>query len=243
MEYTKFKLGIDINIQLRSEILDKALNLEESVNSLLLAILAVENPRRKAITNKSGNLSFKNKIDLLFDLDILNSDEHKKLLLFMEFRNQFLHNFECSSFENAVKLLGADKENKLLKFDDADNNQERELRFKCAFSKLYLENLKIISEKIEYRKNQINDVAESHERVIESQIYFIDMYFGILKEILLICENNISGIPEVIQLVNQLSKTVNDDMELVLSSEKFTQIQNKLEKFRTPEMIKAYFRR
>jgi hypothetical protein len=114
------EIDIEINLQLRSEILDKALNLEKIVNSLLLFILSIENRRRKTITNKSGNISFKNKIDLLFDLDILNDDEHKKLLLFMEFRNQFLHNFECSSFENAVKLLGANKDKKLMKLPAAE---------------------------------------------------------------------------------------------------------------------------
>ena len=86
------KTDTDINLQLRSEILDIALNLENAVNELILALLLIENPNRKAISNKSGNLSFKNKIDLLFDLDILSSGEHNILLLLMEFRNQFLHN-------------------------------------------------------------------------------------------------------------------------------------------------------
>lgn len=233
----------NINRQLRSEILDIALNLEHGVNLLLLALLSIENPQRKAITNKSGNISFKNKIDLLFDLDVLNSDEHKKFLLLMEFRNQFLHNIECSSFENAVKLLGADKEKKLLKFDDADENQDKELRYKCAFINLYLESLKIMSEKTKDRKNQIEDRGRTHSKLIESQIFFMDKYFDILNKILLICENNVSDIPEVIQLVNQIGEAVTDDMELALSSEKYTQIQNKLEELHTPERIKSYFKR
>lgn len=233
----------NINLQLRSEILDIALNLEHGVNLLLLALLSIENPQRKAITNKSGNISFKNKIDLLFDLDVLNSDEHKKILLLMEFRNQFLHNIECSSFENAVKLLGADKEKKLLKFDDADENQDKELRYKCAFINLYRETLKIMSEKTKDRKNQIEDRRTTHSKLIESQIFFMDKYFDILNKILLICENNVSDIPEVIQLVNQIGETVTDDMELALSSEKYTQIQNKLEELHTPERIKSYFKR
>lgn len=233
----------NINLQLRSEILDIALNLEHGVNLLLLALLSIENPQRKAITNKSGNISFKNKIDLLFDLDVLNSDEHKKFLLLMEFRNQFLHNIECSSFENAVKLLGADKKKKLLKFDDADENQAKELRYKCAFINLYRESLKIMSEKTKDRKTQIEDRGRTHSKLIESQIFFMDKYFDILNKILLICENNVSNIPEVIQLVNQIGETVTDDMELALSSEKYTQIQNKLEELHMPERIKSYFKR
>ena len=127
------KNDIDMNLQLRSEILDIALNLEHAVNELLLALLLIENPNRKAISNKSGNLSFKNKIDLLFDLDILISDEHHKLLLLMEFRNQFLHNIKCCSFEIAVNQLGVDKEKQLLKFDDEDKIIDKECRYQNAF--------------------------------------------------------------------------------------------------------------
>jgi hypothetical protein len=220
-----------------------ALNLEHGVNLLLLALLSIENPQRKAITNKSGNISFKNKIDLLFDLDILNSDEHKKFLLLMEFRNQFLHNIECSSFENAVNLLGADKEKKLLKFDDADENQDKELRYKCAFVNLYRESLKIMSEKTKGRKNQIEDRGRTHEILIESRLFYSDKYFNILNKILLFCENSISEIPEVIQLTNQLCKMVTDDMEMALSSENFTKIDNELKELHTPERIKSYFKR
>ena len=103
------------NLPLRTEILDIALSLEQNVNSLLLIYLSIEIQERKAITNKSGNLSFKNKIDLLFDLEILNKDEYKYFLLLMEFRNQFLHNIECNSFTYAVDILGRDKEKSLMK--------------------------------------------------------------------------------------------------------------------------------
>lgn len=233
----------DINLKLRSEILDIALNLEQSVNSLLLVLLSIENPQRKAISNKSGNLSFKNKIDLLFDLDVLNNDDHKKLLLLMEFRNQFLHNIECSSFENAVKLLGADKEKKLLRFDDADVIIDKEFQYQNAFRGLNLECLKIMSEKIKERVKQIDDRTKTHVNLIESQIFFINKYFDILNKIMLICENNVSEIPEVIQLINQLSKTVTDDMELAFSTDEFIQMQNELKELHAPERIKAYFKR
>ena len=120
------KNDVDINLQLRSEILEIALNLEASVDELLLALLSIEIPKRKAISNKSGSLSFKNKIDLLFDLDVLISSEHQKLLLLMVFRNQFLHNIKCCSFEDTVKHLGVDQGKKLLKFNDKDNSIKKE---------------------------------------------------------------------------------------------------------------------
>lgn len=223
--------------------MDIALNLEQNVNSLLLNLLSIENPRRKAITNKSGNLSFRNKIDLLFDLDVLNSEEHKKLLLLMEFRNQFLHNIDCNSFVYAVKLLGVDKKNKLLKFDNKNSKQDIELRYKSSFRNLYIESLKIISEKLENKIKQIEDRGKMHKNLLDGQIFLVDKYFDILIKILLICEDNVSEIPEVLQLINQLSKTVTNDIDLVFSSEKFLQIQNDLKDLHTPEKIKAYFKK
>ncbi len=237
------KNDIDINLQLRSEVLEIALNLEDAVNELLLALLLIENPKRKAISNKSGNLSFKNKIDLLFDLEVLISDEHQKMLLLMEFRNQFLHNIKCCSFENAVNQLGGDKRNKLLKFDNADKILDKEYRYQNAFRNLNIECLRILSEKIDDRKNQIEDRRKTHVKLIESHIFFIDKYFDILKKVMMICEENASEIPEVSKLINQLFKTATDDMESLHASDEFIQIQDELKELHTPERIKAYFKR
>lgn len=233
----------NIHLKLRSEILEISLNLEQNVNELLLVLLLIQNQKRKAITNKSGNLSFKNKIDLLFDLDVLANDEHQKLLLLMEFRNQFLHNIECSYFEIAVKLLGVDKGKKLLKFDDADKILDKEYRYQNAFRNLNVECLKILIDKLEDRKNQIEDRRKTHVKSLESQIFIIDKYFDVLENIMVICENNYSEIPEVIQLINQLKKSVTDDMELLSKSEEYIQIQNETKELYTPEKIAAFFRR
>jgi hypothetical protein len=149
------KSDININLELRSEILDIALTLEHVVNELILGLLVIDKPNKKAMSNKSGSLSIKNKIDLLFDLEVLNSDEHEIFLLLIEFRNQFLHNIQCSSFENAVKLLGSDKEKRLLKFDDAKDSLDREFKYRNAFRNLNIKCLNIICKKIEDRRNQI----------------------------------------------------------------------------------------
>ena len=100
-----------------------------------------------------------------------------------------------------------------------------------------------MSEKIKERVKQIDDRTKTHVNLIESQIFFINKYFDILNKIMLICENNVSEIPEVIQLINQLSKTVTDDMELAFSTDEFIQMQNELKELHAPERIKAYFKR
>ena len=81
----------EINLELRSDILEMALTLESSINQLITVYLEIEHPTPKAIGNKNSSLSFKNKLDLLNDLEIISKDEYSKLLLMMEFRNQFLY--------------------------------------------------------------------------------------------------------------------------------------------------------
>ena len=174
---------IDINLELRSEILEASLNLENAVNELIVALLVIEKQKRKAISNKSGNLTFKNKIDLLFDLDILDSEEHQKLLLLIELRNQFLHNLECNSFVKAINLLGSDKGKKLLKFGNANELENREYQYKIAFGNLKIECLKIVVAKVEDRMKQIDNRAKIHVNFAESQIFLIDKYFNIIKKI------------------------------------------------------------
>jgi hypothetical protein len=236
-------IEIDINLELRSEVLHFALKLERDVNSLLLVLLSIENTQRKAISNKSGNLSFKNKIDLLFDLDVLNSDEHKKLLLLMEFRNQVLHNIECNSFEKTVDLLGPDKGRKLLDFDDTGSNEVMENRYKCAFRNLYFECLKIILIKIEDRRNQVDCTYKTLINLHELHVYMLESYFGTLDKIFTICENRCSEVPEVIKLIDNVVDIINKDVLTVFSSEKYTEMQRESDELHAPERFKALFKR
>jgi len=233
---------IDINLELRSEILEASLNLENAVNELIVALLVIEKQKRKAISNKSGNLTFKNKIDLLFDLDILDSEEHQKLLLLIELRNQFLHNLECNSFVKAINLLGSDKGKKLLKFGNANELENREYQYKIAFGNLKIECLKIVVAKVEDRMKQIDNRAKIHVNFAESQIFLIDKYFNIIKKILEIFENNASDVPEVIRLFDQVEKAIINDVNSLQTSEEYLMMQSEFKELYSPEKINALFR-
>jgi hypothetical protein len=234
---------IDINLKLRSEILDAALSLENLVNKLLLALLLIDNPKRKALSNKSGSLTFKNKIDLLFDLDVLLSEEYQKLLLLMEIRNQFLHNIECNSFEKAAKLLGIDKEKKLLKFFNEDKISDREYQYNSSFDNLKIECMEILVAKMEDRRNQLEDRRKTLVKPTEAQIFFINKYLDIINKVVIICEKNISEIPEVTKLINQLFNTLTDDMESINTSKEYSQIEGELKELRAPEIFKSLLKR
>lgn len=230
-------------MKLRTEVLEFALDIEKIVNSILLAFLSIQTPKRKALTNKSGSLSFKNKIDLLFDLDIINDTEHRGLLLLMEFRNQFLHNYDCNSFEIAISILGSDKQKKLLKFDDLNQHKDKESQYKYAFKNLYLENNRMCLEKLDDRKNQIEDLANTHKNYITGQIYFLDKYFDILKNIMTICEDNLISNSTVTQIVDLIHQAIMNDVMSSFDSEEYKKIEKEYRMLHRPEKIKYFFKR
>jgi hypothetical protein len=68
------------------------------------------------IGNRSGNISFQNRIDFLYDLQILDTKDYDDLKLLSEIRNQFMHNIECNSFMYLFCETGLkEKKNKFLK--------------------------------------------------------------------------------------------------------------------------------
>ena len=230
------------NLPLRTEILDIALSLEQNVNSLLLIYLSIEIQERKAITNKSGNLSFKNKIDLLFDLEILNKDEYKYFLLLMEFRNQFLHNIECNSFTYAVDILGRDKEKSLMKFNELDFNTDKEFIYNHCYRILYSKSIKIVLDKIRKRKETINEKAKLLTVAVENSIYLIDSLFGLIDKLFETYMPDYSDSNESIKLKTEIFKTIGSEIEKIFSTDEYIELQNHFTNPMTPEKLKMYLK-
>ena len=217
------------NLKLRTEILDIALNLEDSLNLTLLTLLFIDQKdqkRRKAITNKSGNLSFINKINLMFDLKLLSKNEHQNILLLMIFRNQFLHNLECNSFKKAVELLGSDKGRKLLLFYKRNSNFDKEFRYQDAFRLLHLECLKIFQSKIHNRKKQLDKIHNTQIKQFEYSLFLMDSFTDILKKVLRVCEKNISPNLEVLKIVDLITTTISNENHQLFASKKGKKLSN-----------------
>ncbi len=233
----------DKNLPLRTEILDIALNVEQNVNSILLIYLSIESEERKAFTNKSGNLSFKSKIDLLFDLEIFNKEEHKQFLLLMEYRNQFLHNIDCTSFTYAVSVLGTDKEKSLLKFSDLEPDYDKELRCNNAFKNLYSKSIGVALEKIRKRMQIIEEKRKLLTNLTNNSVFLIDSFFNIIDKLFEMYEPNFSDSLEVLKLKTQIFETIAQGIERINSTEEYKLLQTQLQNSLTPDKLKKYFRR
>jgi hypothetical protein len=218
-----------LNIELRKDILEFALTLETNVSRLLVSYLNIDNENLKTLGHKNTSLSFKNKIDLLSDLDVLTKEEHSNLLLLMEFRNQFLHNIDSNSFLTAIQLLGPDRGKQLLKFNDVDSDSELEFKYNNSYRNLFLNCLQTIISKyeikkqlIETRRKMITDVSDYLQYVIDKDAELL----GIIFEKCVPDPN--SDTKELTEYKVELSTMIANFTNSMTENEEFNQLKNKV---------------
>lgn len=102
---------IDIGIGNRKEVLITSLVIEQMTTAFISGLLGIKDAQNSRILgNKSGCLSFNQKVDLLIDLGALSPKDKGKFQAFMEIRNQFMHNLSATSYEKCLSFTnGTDK--------------------------------------------------------------------------------------------------------------------------------------
>ncbi len=154
-----------LNMELRNEILEQSIRLEQSSTGIIKAILRILKDKTKTLSNKSTSLSFKNKIDLLYDLDELCKTEYTNLLKFMEIRNQFIHNHEFNSFSE----LSTDFPDLIsyLKKTFPNDEKEEEKSLQKSYNELYTTcQGKLLVLEIEYVKG----IKKDYEQYVAYEI-------------------------------------------------------------------------
>lgn len=203
----------------RLYVLEKALTVEKGVNDILELFLNVEKQKKKAFTNKSGGLSFKNKIDLLFDIEIFDDKEYTTILLLMEYRNQFMHNYDCNTFVDAFEFLGLDKKNRLLNYTDKKSDDKNEQNLKNAFQNLFYEILKILLEKTKLKKSNVAENKEYFDRLNNKVILLYDKYFELADLIFEFIEPNYEESKEIsdykISFFNTIKKSIEQNINSI----------------------------
>lgn len=235
-------MSAELNLPLRTKILEIALNIEQNVTSILLIYLSIEHDERKAISNKSGNLSFKNKIDLLYDLEIFNKEEHRLFLLLMEYRNQFLHNIECNSFVSVVSFLGVDKGKSLLKFNSLTEDVDHEKRYENAFDHLYHESIRIALKKIRARQQLIKEKNEGLQTLVNKSTYLIDFFFDIVDKLFEQFEPKDLDSRDVIATKVSILGSLAHEIQQLSEKEEYKLLKTRLNNSFTEDKLKTYFK-
>jgi hypothetical protein len=123
-------------IENRNEVLKSALLLENMTSTFLATLLGIENYRdTKTLGNKSGSISFNQKVDLLIEIGALSKDNRSKFQAFMEIRNQFMHNIEADTYEKCFNFLDG-KEKFILKLYPQSEELSTEQKLRLATREL-----------------------------------------------------------------------------------------------------------
>lgn len=150
--------------EIRHQVLNFSLRLEEYVNSILARALGITDVEKSHSFNYRGQaLSFHQKVNLLLDINLIDKNEHWKFQTFMEIRNKFMHVLAIDSYEKCFQYVNG--RNKII-----DTYKERlrpgltkeEELHACCFC-LYVEVIHLIAESF---KKLLGKVVEDVERQI-----------------------------------------------------------------------------
>lgn len=231
---------MDLNLNLRIEILEYSLILENVINDLLLLNLGIfDGGKETRLFGNKASISFKNKIDLLYDINVINKEENSELELLMIFRNKFLHDINCNSFLRAIDQLDNGIKNRFKIFLNEEENLSDESAYRIACSRLFLKNISTIKNKVKEYELKMEDRHKLFQSQNNQIIKYIDVIFDLVNDIYLIIEN--SELED--EKVRNLSEEINLKLESVLhklNSE--DEIKVELENFLgSPEKFKNFF--
>jgi hypothetical protein len=129
-------MKFDIGIEKRKFILTVSLLVENFTSIFLSRLLEIKDHRQTiSFSNKSSNLSFNQKINLLIDIGAIPAGQRNKFLTFMEIRNQFMHNLEAKSYETCFDFIDG-KDKFVLKTYPQDPKKSREEQLEKATEEL-----------------------------------------------------------------------------------------------------------
>ncbi len=234
---------MEINIKLRSEILEYSLILEKAINDLLLINLGIfDGGHSTRLFGKKASITFKNKIDFLYDTEILSKEENADLELLMIFRNKFLHDIECNSFLSAIEQLDNSIKNKFklhLNHGQSINNEDS---CKTACQNLYLKNIDVIKNKVKCERIKIQERSEVFLLQNKQIIYHHDLFFGLINDLFLILENSELEDEKVRKLSNIISVKCQEYIDKITTDEEIVSLKNRLSLFLADsDKIKNYY--
>lgn len=228
-----------LNIEVRSRILEYSLLIEGSINDLLLLNLGIYNEKEKTrLFSNKGKLTFQNKIDLLYDIEVLSKIENSEFELLMNIRNKFLHDMDCSSFQILIQQLDNGIVNRFKGFIEKGKSIDDEKDCEQACYKLFKKNIKTIKEII--RKNTASRKIKSNLVQVQNKqiIYYIDFIQELLNKVSIATENAELENPKVAILGEEILKILKESVPK-LNSESRTNIYEEF--FNSNENIKVVF--
>lgn len=234
---------MNLNLEKRTEVLEYALQIEESIKTLLLLCLGInDNTKTKLFGSKAG-ISFQSKIDLLYDIDIFEKNEHQGLELQMNFRNKFLHDIKFNTYISVLSFFDNGIKNRFKKYllDGGDISDEDSCRE--AYQNLHLSNLRVILNKIESKKKAADDTLDL--LLTPTKIYngLTDNFFNLIGDLYQQIENSNLENPDVIDLVEKIKTKCKEHSAKFTNNEEIKEIYTDYySRLSNPDKMKDIFK-
>ena len=229
-------IDADLNMEIRADILEYSLYIETLINNLLLLNLGIFDGKEstKLFSNK-GKLTFQNKIDLLFDIEVLSKDQNLEFVLFMNIRNKFLHDLECNSFQVFLSKLDSGLVTRFKTFLENEELICNENACEIACNNLFKKNIVTIKNKIKAQEK----ILKFHQLSNNNISLYLEFIRDLIENISITIENSELENPKVVNLGLKIMQVLEGDWN------KFNEERKKFdfkEFHNSDEIMKSVFR-
>jgi hypothetical protein len=173
-------------LEIRKDVLANSLRIEHDLSIIISGLLGLKK-ENKSFGNTSKSLSFDAKLTLLMDMETITKDQQTKLSMFMQIRNQFMHNLHAIDYTSCVNcIVGLDNYlGKQYQFAVDDKPYfvndmgkiAREKFFDLAIRKLFLDVIHIIVHVNDRYLEKIDERLSDNEAKLR-----VSLFHRILKE-------------------------------------------------------------
>jgi len=166
--------------------------------------------KKTRLFSNKGKLTFQNKIDLLFDIEVLSKEENSEFELLMNIRNKFLHDIDCSSFQNLLQQLDSGIVNRFKKFLEEGQSISDEEACKRACYRLFQKNIDTIKKKISVNKESMEIKYKLFQQQNQQLLFYINTVQNLLEKVSIATENSELENPKVAILGKKILKILQE---------------------------------
>ena len=210
--------NFEVKMKSRIQVLRMSLVLEKCINKLILFNLGIiyESSNTKLFSSKNA-LSFKSKVELLFDLNVIDKEQLLEFELFMTFRNKFMHDIEIQSYVDVVNNFDSGLNKRFKKFVVEKSKKESEEKiYEQAVRKLHLVNIRVIQEKINEFGNKIEYKESITKLPGEITKWYKNNFFEFVKMTMLLIESSKAGERHKKKLISDFSILIEKQFSSVI---------------------------
>ena len=174
----QFRIDVteDVNIGLRGEILAASLQIEKQITDLYNETFQSKIGSTKKF-HSAIKIEFKDRLNLLYDANIILDNEQPCFELLMLFRNKFVNDIECNSLSQIVNGFTPNSKSEkkfnefIHKVSGADKIKDGEIKYLYAYRLLFKEAIKML---IVIRNREIKAITSNME---ENTEFFSSIHF------------------------------------------------------------------